>query len=149
MDSAALHRRPEGVADDAVAAVGKVTEALEKVERARGRLYDFHQLIGAADAQLGEAVAQLRRAGHEDAAERLEGVLVGRNVVSGRWTFQVVEEFDDEYWECFRAEEARIRHHLCAGQRHVYEAELKERERSVDAEGRPLPGHEAGPQVHG
>ncbi|GAB2740692.1 hypothetical protein GCM10027174_12670 [Salinifilum aidingensis] len=145
MDSAALRRRPEGVDEDTAAAVGKVTEALEKVERARGRLYDFHQLIGSADEQLCEAVAQLRRAGQEEAAERLESVLVGRNVLPGRWTFQVVEEFDDGYWESFRAEERRVRQHLCAGQRHVHEAELKERERSVDADGNPLPGHEAGP----
>lgn len=29
--------------------IGKVNEALEGVKRARGRLYDFHQLIGRAD----------------------------------------------------------------------------------------------------
>jgi len=28
-------------------------------------------------------------------AERLATELVGRNVLPGRWTFQVVEEFDD------------------------------------------------------
>src|SRR5690606_3294937 len=39
----ASDRRPAGVDDDTVAAVGKLGEALEWVERARGRLYDFHQ----------------------------------------------------------------------------------------------------------
>ena len=32
-----------------VDAVGKATEVLEYVERARGHLYAFHQLIGRAD----------------------------------------------------------------------------------------------------
>lgn len=40
------HQRPEGVDDATVAAAGKLAEALEWIERARGRLYDFHQLVG-------------------------------------------------------------------------------------------------------
>ena len=40
------NRRPEGVSDETVAAVGKFGEALEWVERARGHLYDFHQMMG-------------------------------------------------------------------------------------------------------
>lgn len=139
---AAAHRRPEGLDDDGVRAVGKVTEALETVERARGRLHDFHQLIGSADAKLGEAIADLRAAGHVTTADRLASVLFGRNVLTGRWTFQVLEEFDDTYWECFREQERRTRADLCAGRRHVYEAELRESERSVDAAGNPRPGYE-------
>jgi hypothetical protein len=47
--------RPEGVDDATVEAVGAVSEALECVERARGDLYSFHQLMGHADLLLGEA----------------------------------------------------------------------------------------------
>jgi hypothetical protein len=36
-----LGRRPNGVSDETVEAVGSVSEALEFVERARGRLYRF------------------------------------------------------------------------------------------------------------
>ncbi len=43
------HIRPDGVDDKTVEAVGKVTEALEWVERARGDLYELHQKIGHAD----------------------------------------------------------------------------------------------------
>ena len=49
------HLRPGHVDDDTIAAVGKLSEALECVERARGHLYDMHQLIGHADRLLGEA----------------------------------------------------------------------------------------------
>ncbi len=65
-----LERRPEGTDDATVGAVGKLSEALETVERARGALYTFHQLIGHADLQLGEAATMLRSAGHPDIAER-------------------------------------------------------------------------------
>ncbi|MFZ2178910.1 MAG: hypothetical protein WAW17_33750 [Rhodococcus sp. (in: high G+C Gram-positive bacteria)] len=134
------HRRPEGTSDDTVAALGKLSEALETVERARGQLYSFHQLIGHADLQLGEAVDALREAGHAEVADRLRSELVGRNVLAGRWTFQVVEEFDDSYWTVFRDQERAARGELAGGRRHLFEAEMKEERRT---HGRP--GHESRP----
>lgn len=134
------HTRPSGVDDATVEAVGVVSEALEHVERARGHLYSFHQVMGHADLLLGEACDKLREAGHGEIADRLTEDLVGRNVINGRWTFQVVEEFDDGYWSRFRAHEKRVRDDLMDGKRHVYEAEMKERRRS---QGRD--GHEATP----
>jgi hypothetical protein len=134
------HRRPPGADDDTVAAVGKLTEALEWVERARGHLYEFHQLMGHADLLLGEAADALRDAGHGPQADRVGEELVGRNVIEGRWTFQIVEEFDDTYWSPFRAEEARVRDELLDGRRHVFESEMKEERRS---NGRPH--HESRP----
>ena len=135
-----LGRRPDGVDDDTVEAVGSLSEALEYVERARGHLYAFHQLMGHADLLLGETGDKLRSAGHGEIADTLATEMVGRNVVYGRWTFQVVEEFDDNYWSALREHERAVRDKLMAGQRHVFEAEMKERRRTS---GRP--GHEATP----
>ena len=86
---------PDGVSDQTVDALGKLSEALETCERARGHLYTFHQLTGSADIELGEAVTALREAGHDAIADRIEHELVGRNVLPGRWTFQIVEDYDD------------------------------------------------------
>ncbi|MGE2725469.1 hypothetical protein [Mycolicibacterium pulveris] len=133
-------RRPEGLDDATVEAVGAVSEALECVERARGDLYSFHQLIGHADLLLGEACDKLRSAGHDAAADRLEAEVVGRNVLYGRWTFQIVEDFDDNYWSIFRQHERDVRDELQGGQRHVFEEEMKERRRT---DGRR--GHERRP----
>ncbi len=135
-----VHARPDGVGDDTVEAVGSLSEALEYVERARGHLYAFHQLMGHADLLLGDTCDKLRDAGHETIADRLEEDMVGRNILHGRWTFQVVEEFDDTYWSRFRDHERRVREELMGGRRHVFEAEMKERRRT---HGRP--GHEATP----
>lgn len=123
-----------------MAAVGKVSEALEYVERARGHLYSFHQLMGHADLLLGQACDDLREAGHGAVADRLSQDMVGRNVIRGRWTFQVVEEFDDDYWSRLRAHEKRVRDDLMDGKRHVYEAEMKEDRRTKGRD-----GHEATP----
>jgi hypothetical protein len=134
------HTPPEGVDDATVEAVGAVSEALECVERARGELYSFHQLMGHADLLLGEACDKLRDAGHQAVADRLENEVVGRNVLYGRWTFQIVEDFDDNYWSVFREQERRVREDLQGGRRHVFEAEMKERRRSHGE-----PGHERRP----
>ncbi|MEU8312344.1 hypothetical protein [Micromonospora sp. NPDC048887] len=134
------HRRPEGVSDATVEALGKLSEALECVERARGHLYELHQLIGHADLMLDDAVEMFRSAGHPAIAERIDRELLGRNVIAGRWTFQIVEDFDDGYYALFRELDRRARDELVEGRRHLYEAEMKERRRS-----RGVPGHEARP----
>ncbi|GII64012.1 hypothetical protein Skr01_40970 [Sphaerisporangium krabiense] len=120
-------RRPSGLDDTTVEALGKLSEALETVQRARGHLYTFHQLTGHAHLQLEEAVSLLRAAGHDTHADALTADLLGRDVLPGRWTFQVVEEYDDGYYRCFTETEERLRNDLAKGRRHIYESEMKRR----------------------
>jgi hypothetical protein len=136
-------RRPADVDDDTVAAVGKLGEAIEWIERARGRLYDFHQMSGHADLLVGDAADELEAAGHAELARRVRDELVGRNVMEGRWTFQIVEEYDETYWQPARALAADVEHELVDGRHHVHESEMKERRRTKGRrhhESRPDPG---------
>ena len=120
--------------DDATRnALGKLSEALEVVEDARGRLYGFHRLCGTADLTLGEAVEAFRDAGLDAFADRLETELVGRNILDGRWSYQVVEEYDDGYYAAFKQLERTARDDLAEGQRHVFEATMKEERRTHGA----------------
>ncbi len=137
------HQRPDGVSDEIVAAMGKVTEAFEWIERARGRLYDFHQMIGRADLLMEEGSELLERAGANDLGDLLRGDIIGRNVLDGRWTYQAVEEFDATYYRPVMETERKVREELVEGRRHVYEAEMKERRRTPGRE-----GHEAEPPRH-
>lgn len=134
------HRVPDDVSQETVEALGKLSEALETVDRARGHLYSFHQLTGKADIGLQDAVDALEQAGHTETAQRLRTELVGRNVIAGRWTFQVVEDYDDSYWSVFRELERGAREAHAHGRRHLYEAQLKEDERT-----RGRSAHEATP----
>jgi hypothetical protein len=134
------HRRPAGLDDVTVQALGRLSEALETTERARGHLYSMHQLTGKADFALDEAVRLLDAAGHADLAERVRTELIGRNVLPGRWTFQIVEEYDDGYYAVFRELERAAREKLAGGVRHIHEAELKARRRTPGE-----PGHEPAP----
>ncbi|MBC7724203.1 MAG: hypothetical protein H7146_05570 [Burkholderiaceae bacterium] len=136
----AAHTRPTTLDDATVEALGKLSEALEVVEHARGYLYGFHRLTGKADLALGEAVDLLRAAGHTQIADDLQRDMVGRNVIQGRWTFQIVEDYDDGYYTALKQAEADVRGTLAGGKRHLFEAEMKENRRSHGRE-----HHEARP----
>ena len=67
---------------------------------------------------------------HDELAQRLDEELVGRNVIAGRWTFQIVEDYDDHYYSAFTGLEREVREQLVQGRRHVHEAEMKESHRT-------------------
>ncbi|MEU1604180.1 hypothetical protein [Micromonospora matsumotoense] len=135
------HARPAEVDDATVEALGKLSEAWETIHRVRGHLYSAHQLVGGADLTLDRVVELLRGAGHDEVADRVEHELLGRNLLPGRWTFQIVEEFDDGYYATFQEIERDAREKLAGGRRHLYEAEMKQRRRTHG-----MPGHEATPE---
>ncbi|MFG2340465.1 hypothetical protein [Streptomyces yangpuensis] len=125
------HQRPNGVGDLTVEALGSLSKALETVERARGHLYGFHQLTGTADLELDRTVELLRAAGHDGWADRVERDILGRDVIPGHWTFQIVEAYDRTYYEPFRDLEHEAVDALAAGRQHLYEAEMKEARRAL------------------
>ena len=63
---------------------------------------------------------------HGDAASLWRN-LVGRDVLEGRWTFQIVEGFDDDYYDAARTEVIRLEADLVEGRRHAHEEQLRER----------------------
>lgn len=136
----AFREQPSTADDRVIDAVGRASEALEYVERARGHLYAMHQLTGRADFLFEEAAVLLREAGEATHADQLDTHIVGRNVLDGRWTFQVVDEYDDLYYSVVRAAVRSLEGHFHGGVRHVYEARMKERRRTPNA-----PGHEHRP----
>ena len=122
----AAHQVPEGVSEATVEALGTLSAAVEVIEHARGLLYGFHRLTGTADLNLGEAVEQLRKAGHTELADRIDTELVGRNVIAGRWTFQIMEDYDDGYYALAKDLERTAREQLVDGKRHLFEAGMQE-----------------------
>lgn len=130
-----VYREDADASDALVEAVGKASEALECVERARGHLYSFHQLMGRADAKFQEAAAAFAGLGDGESAEMLTREVVGRNVLDGRWTFQIVDEFDDLYYDTVRPLIRSLDDQHTSGHRHVYEARLKERGRTSGHDG--------------
>ena len=134
------HRRPDGVDDATVEALGKLSAALDHVEDARGHLYAFHRLCGSAETTLEEATAMIRDAGHGDLADALDTEVLGRNPLPGMWSFQMVEAFDDGFYATAMGIQQHALDTLVEGRRHIFEAEMKELRRTRGRE-----GHEATP----
>ncbi|MEO9323533.1 hypothetical protein ABFT23_08595 [Nocardioides sp. C4-1] len=120
------HRRPPGVTDATVEALGKLSAALDHVEDARGHLYAFHRLMGSAESTFEEATALIRDAGHDGLADRLDADVLGANPLPGMWSFQMVEAFDDGYYATVTGVERQARDDIVGGRRHVFEAEMKQ-----------------------
>ena len=70
----------------------------------------------------------LRDAGLGEIAAVVDDVLVGRDVIGDKWTFELVESYDDQYLEVFRDVERVARQSAGVEARHVFESEMKARE---------------------
>jgi len=90
-------------------ALAEMTEAWRSIEAARGHAYEFHRHAGLGDAHLVRAVALLRTAGHHDLADAVCHHLVGHGVAEDRWSFQVVEEHDDDFERTLMTLEEQVR----------------------------------------
>ena len=141
----AAHQRPEGVSDETIEALGKLSAALDHVEDARGHLYAFHRLMGSGERTLEEAEDLLREAGHTDIADALDREVLGRNPLPGMWSFQMVEAWDDGYYASAKGIQQQAIDELVEGRRHIFEAEMKELRRTRRSDGGPREGHEAVP----
>ena len=87
-------------------------------------------MSGRVDLLLGEAADGLRDAGHGSLADALETHLVGRNIIEGRWSFQIVEEYDATYWSPIRDYHEHAKRALVDGADHVFESEMKDDRRT-------------------
>jgi hypothetical protein len=123
------HPVPEGVGDETVAALGELSAAFEVVEEARGHLYAFHRRSGMADLELQRALDHLREAGHRELADEIDQVLVGRDVVPGLWTYQIVEAYDRTYHDVWKAALTKAER-LAGGAPHLAESGMKVEEQS-------------------
>ena len=68
--------------DTTVEGLGKLSEALETIEQARGQLYGFHQHSGKADLLLQDAVELLPGQG-EDLAAQIHLIIDGMYLSGG------------------------------------------------------------------
>jgi hypothetical protein len=124
------HPVPNGVGDETVAALGELSAAFEVVEEARGHLYAFHRRSGKADLALQEALDHLRQAGHRELADEIDQVLVGRDVVPGMWTYQLVEAYDRTYYDIWQAAVEKAEHVAGGDVPHLAESGMKVEEQS-------------------
>lgn len=82
---------------------------------------------------LDRAVRLLEEAGHPEWAAKVRAEVLGRTVIPGHWTFQIVESRNATHYRPFQRLDTSAVRELAQGRDHLYEAELKEERRT--------PGH--------
>ncbi|ELY52911.1 hypothetical protein [Natronolimnohabitans innermongolicus] len=109
-------------------ALHEVELALEWLQRAQGQLLAVHHATGHGMDHLREAEDLLRDAGRDDLADDIRDGLLPRGVVDDdRWSYDVVEDFQENLLADSRALERRVRHELADGERHVRERRQERR----------------------
>ncbi|MEQ8835162.1 MAG: hypothetical protein RIB67_12060 [Miltoncostaeaceae bacterium] len=113
-------------------AMDAVEVACEWVERAFGSLLDAHHRTGRAQILLLEAADAMEAVGQDAHAARIREV-AARDVLPGRWTYRMVDEFRAMMIEPVRAMEEAIRSDVTGGVRHVHEMDMRRRTREHGA----------------
>ncbi|TYL38185.1 hypothetical protein CV102_13370 [Natronococcus pandeyae] len=122
-DQPGTEAEPETTLSDAeLEALHEVELGLEWLQRAQGNLLEFHHATGHGMDHLYEAEALLDAAGHEELADTIRTNLLPHGVVDGdRWSYDVLESFQETMLAETSSFERRVRRELADGQRHVRE----------------------------
>jgi len=116
-------------------ALHRVTLGMEWLQRAHGHLLAFHHNVGHAMDHFAAAEPLLREAGHVELADAIRDEYLPRGVVDeDRWSYDIVEDFEDGVLADMDAFETTVRTQLADGQRHVAERaqERRWKERSSE-----------------
>ena len=113
--------------DPTVEALHRVELGLEWFHRAHGHLVAFHHNTGHAMDHFAAAEELLRDQGEDELADDLRDEFLPCGVLGDRWSYDVLETFQDGLLDDAESFEKRARHRLADGDRHVAERQ-QERE---------------------
>ncbi len=101
---------------------------LEWLRRAHGALVEFHHDTGHAMDHLARAESLFRETGRTDLANALRDDHLPRGVIDGgRWSYDVLETFEEGFMEPLTGFEREARERVADGQRHVTERRQERR----------------------
>jgi hypothetical protein len=114
-----------------VEALHELELGFEWLQRANGHLLQFHHATGHGMDHLAAAEEHLRVAGETTLADAIRDELLPRGVVDDdRWSYDVVESFQDGVLTDVGAFEQFAREELASGERHVAERRQERRWKS-------------------
>ncbi|MFC4542927.1 hypothetical protein ACFO5R_13445 [Halosolutus amylolyticus] len=110
------------IAETELEALHEVELALEWVQRAQGSLIEFHHATGHGMDHLAEAEDLLRESDHDELADAIRTDLLPHGVVDeDRWSYDVLENFQETLLAETTRLERRVRRDLADGERHLRE----------------------------
>jgi hypothetical protein len=121
----------DDVSEAEAEALHKVELALEWLRRAHGTFVELHHTTGHALDHLADAESALREQGYEEFADEIRDDHLPRGVLEDRWTYDLLEEYEEDFLSPYEEFEDEVRDEIADGVRHVkerrQESEWKER----------------------
>ena len=118
----------EDLSDEEIAALHELTLAVEWFRRGHGHLLAFHHAVGRGMNFMADAEEFFRAAGHGDVADDIRDDHLPRGVIDGdRWSYDVVESFDESFMSPIDRFEAAVREEIAGGVQHIQERRLERR----------------------
>lgn len=102
-------------------ALHSIQLGIEHAYRAYADLLACHHRTGHAMDRFADAERSLRKAGHDEYADRIRDDLLPAGAVEDRWTYELVTEYRDGLVDELDAFETAIRDDLAEGVDHVSE----------------------------
>ena len=99
---------------------------IENVYQGYGNLLDFHHAIGRGMDHLRDAEEILREAGHEERADMLRDEALPTGIIGGKWTYELVESFEQEFLSEVSGFEQEVREDLADGKGHITERQQQQ-----------------------
>lgn len=114
-------------------AVHEIELSIEHLHRAHGQLVAFNHNTGRAIDHLAVAEELLRECGHPALVDRLREEYLPRGVVDsgdsdaqpGRWSYDILEDFQDDFLAEFVEFGEEVRESVAGGLRHPVERKQK------------------------
>ena len=117
--------------DDEETALHELELGIEGLRKAHGYLLQFHHATGHAMNHFRDAESSLRAAGHDAAADHIRDEILPCGVLGDdRWTYEMVEKFEEEFFHDVLAFEKDARENIASGERHVRERRQQRRWRN-------------------
>jgi hypothetical protein len=95
--------------------------ALEHIYRGYGALLEYHHEIGHGMDKLDSTESKLREAGYEELADRLRDKYLPSGAIDDRWTYELVEAFQQGFLTDVTGFESAVRELLADGEQHIIE----------------------------
>ncbi len=116
------------LSEDEEAALHELELGIEGLRKAHGYLVHFHHATGHAMEHIREAESSLRAGGHDEFADHIRDEILPCGVLGDdRWTYEMVEKFEAEFFHDVLAFERAARKDIASGERHVRERRQQRR----------------------
>lgn len=101
----------------------------EHIRKAYGQLLGCHHEVGRGMNKIKKATEILEDCEREDLSEEV-GSIVPANATSDRWTWEIVDDFEDNLLEDVLKTDKEVREELADGQRHINEEQMENMRKS-------------------